>query len=117
MQAADAFVMSSRWEGLPMVLLEAGASSLPVVATDVGGSRDAILDGVSGYLTPFANPVAIGQAMSKVMQLSAHDRHAMGAAGRAHICRGFEIEVVADTWEEVYRGAGPALAGRSAGRR
>ena len=60
MQAADGFLMTSRWEGLPMVLLEAGASGLPVVATDVGGSRDAVLDGVSGYLTPAADPGALG---------------------------------------------------------
>ncbi len=116
MQTADAFVMSSKWEGLPMVLLEAGASSLPIVATDVGGSRDAVLDGVSGYLTPVADPAAIGRAMRRVMDLSVDDRLAMGAAGRAHVCRGFDIEVVADTWEELYRGAGPAPARRSARR-
>ena len=68
MQAADGFVMTSRWEGLPMVLLEAGASSLPIVATDVGGSRDAVVDGVSGYLTPVADPAASAGAMVKVMQ-------------------------------------------------
>ena len=110
MQAADGFVMSSTWEGLPMVLLEAGASSLPIVATDVGGSRDAVLDGVSGYITPVAEPEALGRAMDMVMQMSAEDRQAMGAEGRAHICRGFEIEVVADRWERLYRGAGPAMA-------
>ena len=115
MQAADAFVMSSRWEGLPMVLLEAAASSLPIVATDVGGSRDAVLDGVSGYLTPVADPAAVGRAMRRVMELSVDERLAMGAAGRAHICLGFDIEVVADTWEGLYRGAGPSLARRSAG--
>src|SRR6185295_17220993 len=56
MQAADGFLLTSRWEGLPMVLLEAGASGLPIVATDAGGSRDAVLDGVSGFVTPVGDP-------------------------------------------------------------
>ena len=56
MQAADGFLMTSHWEGLPMVLLEAGAGGLPIVATDAGGTRDAVLDGVSGHLTPAAIP-------------------------------------------------------------
>ena len=82
MQAVDGFVMTSRWEGLPMVLLEAGASGLPVVATDVGGSRDAVLDGASGYLTPVADPAAAARALSRVMQLGTDDRRAMGEATR-----------------------------------
>ncbi|MGA3031400.1 MAG: glycosyltransferase [Candidatus Limnocylindrales bacterium] len=110
MQAADAFVMSSKWEGLPMVLLEAGASSLPIVATDVGGGRDAILDGVSGHLTPAGDPVALAQAMCHVMELRVRDREAMGAAGRGHICRTFDIEVVVDMWEALYAGAGSVRA-------
>ena len=106
MQAADGFVMTSRWEGLPMVLLEAGASSLPVVATDVGGSRDAVVDGVSGYLTPVGDPAATARAMTEVMRLGVADRRAMGAAGRRHIQGTFEIAVVADTWERFYAGSG-----------
>ncbi len=104
MQAADGFLMTSHWEGLPMVLLEAGASSLPVVATDVGGSRDAVLDGVSGYLTPVADPAATARAMARVMQASVEERRAMGAAGREGVRRTFEIGVVADRWERLYRG-------------
>lgn len=106
MQAADGFLMTSRWEGLPMVLLEAGASALPVVATDVGGSRAAVLDGVTGYLTPAADPGASAQAMGRVMDLGTQARHAMGAAGRAHIQATFEISAVADTWERLYLARG-----------
>lgn len=103
MRAADAFVMTSRWEGLPMVLLEAGASGLPVVATDVGGSGEAVLDGVSGYLTPVAEPEATARAMAMVMQLDPDDRRAMGAAARRHVLGTFEIGLVADAWERLYR--------------
>ena len=92
MQAADAFVMSSAWEGLPMVLLEAGASALPIVATDVGGSRDAVIDGTSGYLVPAGQPRDLARAMRTVMELPEDERQAMGDAGRAHIVRTFDLD-------------------------
>jgi glycosyltransferase involved in cell wall biosynthesis len=103
MQAADGFVMTSRWEGLPMVLLEAGASGLPTVATDVGGSRDAVLDGVSGFVTPVGDPALSARALGRVMAMSAADRRALGEAGREHIRATFDIRAVADIWERVYR--------------
>ncbi len=103
MAAADGFVMSSAWEGLPMVLLEAGASSLPIVATDVGGSHDAILDGVTGHVVPAADPVALADAMQRVMDLSHEQRMAMGDAGRDHIVATFDMESVADRWIQIYQ--------------
>lgn len=106
MQAADGFVMTSLWEGLPMVLLEASASGLPVVVTDVGGSRDVILDGVSGYVTAPGSPAATSQALESVMGMREADRRAMGDAGRRHVQDAFEIRAVADTWERLYRRSG-----------
>ena len=50
MNAADAYLMSSAYEGLPMVLLEAAATELPMVATNVGGNREIVLEGQDGYL-------------------------------------------------------------------
>jgi glycosyltransferase involved in cell wall biosynthesis len=102
MQAADGFVMSSAWEGLPMVLLEATASSLPVVATDVGGSRDVVVDGVSGHIVPLRRPDALARAMCEVMALAPGQREKMGAAGRDVISSRFDLQVVADTWERQY---------------
>jgi glycosyltransferase involved in cell wall biosynthesis len=103
MQAADAFVMSSVWEGLPIVLLEASASSLPIVATDVGGSRDTIVDGSSGHITAPAAPAALAGAMLSVMALPEADRLAMGEVAREHVSRVFDLETVADAWDDLYR--------------
>jgi glycosyltransferase involved in cell wall biosynthesis len=104
MRAADGFLMSSAWEGLPMALLEAGASGLPIVATDVGGTSDAILDGVSGRVVPAGDPAALAAAMEQVMSLSPDALAAMGQAGRDHVARTFELGAIADRWDAIYRG-------------
>jgi glycosyltransferase involved in cell wall biosynthesis len=115
MEAADGFVMSSAWEGLPMVLLEAGASSLPAVVTEVGGSRDAVLDGVSGLIVPIRDPGALASAMLGLMSRSESERRAMGAAARTHVLATFDLESVADRWDALYRALldrrGTSLAG------
>jgi glycosyltransferase involved in cell wall biosynthesis len=111
MQGADAYVLSSRWEGLPMVLLEAAASSLPIVATDVAGARSAVLDGVSGIRVAVEQPGELRAAMDALMRLPAAERLAMGRAGRAHAVETFDLERVVDRWEALYRAHLAARAG------
>lgn len=77
--AADVFVMSSLWEGLPLVLLEAMAAGLPVVAPRIPGVVDVVTDGVEGLLVAPGNPEALAKAMTDVMG----DRERVGALGRA----------------------------------
>lgn len=103
MNAADAYVMSSAWEGMPMVLLEAEACGLPVVATEVGGNGEVILNNKSGYVVPPGDSEALAAAMMKMMALSEVERRAMGRAGRAHIEANYSLERVVDQWEELYR--------------
>jgi glycosyltransferase involved in cell wall biosynthesis len=103
MQAADGFVMSSVWEGLPMVMLEASASALPIVATDVGGSRDIVEDGVTGFLTPPQQPARLAAAMLRVMRLPPQDRRAMGDRARRRVTERFDLRRIADEWERLYR--------------
>lgn len=104
MQAADGFVMSSAWEGLPMVLLEAAASSLPAVVTDVGGSRDVIVEGETGLLSPALDPPALATEMLRLVRMEPMARRRMGLRAMERATRSFDIERVADRWEELYRG-------------
>lgn len=102
MNAADAFVISSAWEGLPMVLLEASACGLPIVATQVGGNAEVVLNGQSGLLEPPHDPEKLADAMGRIMRLPTQSRRGMGLAGRAHVIDRYSLGSVIDRWEEIY---------------
>jgi glycosyltransferase involved in cell wall biosynthesis len=112
MQAADGFVLSSLWEGLPMGLLEAGACALPAVATDVAGSREAVANGETGWLTPPGDSGALAAAMTRTMQAPPQEHRAMGMRARQRAIERFSMETVLDRWEQLY---GNLLAERSRG--
>jgi glycosyltransferase involved in cell wall biosynthesis len=100
LDAADGFVLSSAWEGMPLALGEAMAMQKPFVATDVGGVRE--LAGETGVVVPAKDASALAQAMLGLMGLSAEVRQAMGRAGRVRIAGGFSMEARADEWESLY---------------
>ena len=103
MRAADGYVMSSAWEGLPMVLLEAAASGLPIVATDVGGNAEIVRDGATGRLVAAHDPAALAAAMTETMALPEAARQEWGRAARAHVAAEFDLERVVDSWIALYR--------------
>lgn len=102
MNAADGFVLSSAWEGLPMVLLEASACGLPMVATDVGGNREAVHQGVTGFLVPPKDSTRLASAMSKLMALPPSQRRQMGEAARKFVQESYSLESVLSQWEAIY---------------
>jgi glycosyltransferase involved in cell wall biosynthesis len=65
--AMDVFVLSSREEGIPNALLEAMAAGRPAVATAVGGTREVLTDGETGWLVPAASPPALAAALSEAL--------------------------------------------------
>ncbi|MBW7915546.1 MAG: glycosyltransferase [Trueperaceae bacterium] len=103
MAAADAYLMSSAWEGMPMVLLEAGAARLPAVVTDVGGNDEVVSDGASGYVVPPHDSAALGAAMQRLMSLELPELARFGAELRRHVETTFGLGAVADRWEALYR--------------
>jgi glycosyltransferase involved in cell wall biosynthesis len=102
MQAADGLVLASRYEGLPMVLLEAGACGLPAVATDVAGTREVIVNGETGWLACAEGPDALVAVMARLMRVSSAERRAMGERARRSVVERFSLETVLDRWEAIY---------------
>lgn len=100
LRASDVLVLTSRWEGLPRVLPQAMACGLPVVATSVDGSPEAVEDGVNGYLVP---PGRVGVMAQRVLALLRDPglRQRMGAEGRARVAE-FDIEQMVVQQQELY---------------
>lgn len=104
MTAADAYVMSSDWEGMPMVLLEASATGLPIVATRVGGNAEVVQHGLTGLLVPQQQEDALADAMRTMMTLHPAKRALMGRSGRELTSVHYNVECVVDCWESLYWG-------------
>jgi len=101
MRAADGFVLTSLWEGLPMSLLEAGACAVPSVATDVRGSREVIVEG-TGVLATAGSVQDVAEAMRRVMLASSEERRGIGERARQRVLEEFSLEAVLDRWEALY---------------
>jgi len=102
MKGADGYLMSSAWEGMPMVLLEAAATGLPIVTTDVGGNREVVEDEVSGFVVAPGDPDGLARAIQRMMELPAVERHMMGEAGRRRVEQRFGLQAIVDQWEALY---------------
>jgi len=101
--AGDAFVLSSAWEGMPNTVMEAMASGLPVVATQVGGVGELLEEGLSGHIVPSGNPERLAAQMASIMAMTPEARMRMGSAGRERMHTHFDIEPVVDQWEALLR--------------
>ncbi|MGH7498431.1 MAG: glycosyltransferase [Gemmatimonadales bacterium] len=102
MSAADGYVLSSAWEGMPVVLLEAAAAGLPVAATRVGGVPEVVEDGSTGALVPAGDPTALAGAMAAIEALSPDARMSMGARGQALVERQYSTDRLMERWERLY---------------
>lgn len=96
------FVLSSLWEGLPNVIIEAMAAARPVVATAVDGSVELVEDGVTGRLTPPRDPEALAQEITMLLD-DPEMRERMGREGRRRIERDFGLERMVDETAALYR--------------
>ncbi len=101
LDAADGFVLSSAWEGMPLALGEAMAMMKPCVATDVGGVRE--LAGEAAVVVPPKDADALSAAMLAVMNKSEAEREALGASARERVRWHFNIDQKADEWDRLYR--------------
>ena len=99
--SADAFVLSSAWEGMPLVVGEAMAMEKPVVATDVGGVRELV--GTAGVIVPPKDSCALSDAMLRVMRMPEGQRKELGQAARTRIVSNFDINARTRAWEALYQ--------------
>lgn len=97
----DVFVLPSRMESLPLSVLEAMLARLPVVATDVGGVSEAVVDGQTGTLVPAHHPAALARAIQPLLADPKAAR-LMGEAGRARALEYFTSERMASSFERLY---------------
>ena len=88
-------------EGLPKAVLEAMAAGLPVVATNIPGCREAVIDNETGLLVPPRNPAALAEALSRLIADPAL-RARLGAAGRQRVLDNFSDAIVCEKTMEIY---------------
>jgi glycosyltransferase involved in cell wall biosynthesis len=100
LDAADAFVSASAWEGMPLAVGEAMLMEKPVIATDAGGVRELVGD--AGLVVPSQNPYALAEAMIDVMRRTSEERLALGRKARERVVRGFVMEAAVEKWEVLY---------------
>ena len=101
LQMADIFVLPSLWEGLPIALLEAMGAGLPVIATQVEGVEEIIVDGENGLLLPPADAESLKIAMLRL--LAQPDlRVNLGSAGRALVEDAFSLDQMGKRYEDLF---------------
>ena len=97
----DVFVLPSRFEGFPLVLLEAMLAGTPVVAADVGSVAEAVLDGETGLLVPPGDPAALATAVRRLLADETL-RSRLATAGRQHVLAHFSAEAMTRSFRELY---------------
>ncbi|CAA9508745.1 MAG: hypothetical protein AVDCRST_MAG69-2357 [uncultured Solirubrobacteraceae bacterium] len=104
LEDADVFVLPSLYEGLPLVVLEAMASKTPVVATDIVGTGEAVIDGVTGRLVAPSDPLALADAILDVLADSSRAAR-WASAGYRRYWREFTADRMTRETVAVYRAA------------
>lgn len=101
MAAADIVVLTSEYEGLPNVLMEAMALSKPVVATAAPGTTELVVDGVTGVLAPIGQVPALAREIRDLIRDPDRAR-ALGEAGRARVAAEFRADAMVARFAELY---------------
>jgi glycosyltransferase involved in cell wall biosynthesis len=100
--AADAFIMSSQSEGLPISLLQAFSLGLPAIVTDVGGMAEVVRLAQAGFAVPATDPAAMAAAILRLAGSDAErEQFSMNAEAAFH--SRFTLQAMADAYMDLYR--------------
>jgi len=100
---SDIFVLPTYYrEGLPRILLEAGAMGLPLITTDMPGCRDVVKDGWNGLLVPIRDPIALAVSINKLIS-DRSLRIKMGGRNPSFIKENFDLSIVARAYMKIYK--------------
>ena len=101
MRGFDCFVLPSVNEGISNTILEAMASSLPVIATAVGGNPELVADGQCGWLVPPSDPAAMAVAMAQSL-VAPQQSAQFGTAARARVEAQFSLDAMVNAYADLY---------------
>jgi glycosyltransferase involved in cell wall biosynthesis len=98
----DAFILCSVSEGLPLGVLEAMATALPIVGTDVGGMRDLLEGGHCGWVVPPSNASELARALLSAAATTAVERRDMGLRARQHVTLDYSQSRMTEEYERLF---------------
>jgi glycosyltransferase involved in cell wall biosynthesis len=101
LQQLDIFALPSTWEGFGVSAVEASAVGLPVVASNIHGIPDAVIDGRTGLLVPSKDPAALADALARLVE-SPELRTKLGAAGREFVARSYDWSLNVTQMQRLY---------------
>lgn len=104
LSAADVYVHSARWEGWPLVLVEAMAAKRPVIGTDCAGRPEGFIDGVQGQIVPTEEADALRSAIVGIAGLPEEQRLLMGTAARQLAETHYDIELIGRKFVQLIEG-------------
>lgn len=102
LSAIDVFILSSLWEGQPLSIMEAGAAGKPVIATDIDGVADILINGKNALLVPAKDPNALASAMTS-MTNDAGLRNHLSASLKGTISDDYTVENMVNRIEDLYQ--------------
>lgn len=102
---SEAFVLASKWEGMPNVVMEAMAMGTPTLATAVGGVPELIEPEVTGWLAESPEPEDLAAGMLSVMALAPGERRLIAEAGRQYIADNYGPDKMVERWRSVIEDA------------
>ena len=98
---SDLFMLISNYEGLPVSIIEAMSVGIPIIASDVGGVKELVKDGVNGFLIPKKDSIALSKVLANLVIGNSYDIKSMGRSSREIYEENFKVDIMAAKTENL----------------